>query len=419
MNRWVVIPIFLLGASSALAMPQFSRRENMSCSGCHTQIPRLNRFGYEYRQAGFRVPENLGKEEKPFSLEELFGARVQVSGDYSHRDDNGASSNNGQLQFREFTMYPLTGAWGRYFSSLTELSVAPEDFFEVENAYVKANLGTPDHMGWVRLGIAHPFEGYGGSDRPLGLARSLIQTTAANHNQSTLFTPWGLDQVGLSAGYLFRGFSAAFTVWNGNFVRSEEGGAVKVFPAQGGELLKTATVPSNNHKDFQLFVNQMVGERFGISAYYYRGWLDLPKDPKAELTPANLWQNGFDRFALYGYLQPHKHLALQAGGQLGIDHFFDANAAEPTGGTFYSGGLFGELLVPMREGLAGAVRYDFFDPSSRKDNNELHAVTAALNWAAQNGLQLIGQYRFVDTSLGAGKSDRQDHSLQLRLIFIL
>ncbi len=419
--RWLTtistLLCLLVCTAETWSMPNFGRRENVPCAACHTQVPRLNRFGYEYRRAGFRMPENIGKEDKPFNFGELFAARVQTSVDYSHSDNNGQSADSFGFNFREFTMYPLSGSWGKYFSSLTELSLLPEDFFEVENAYVRANLGKPDHFGHLRFGIFHPFEGYGASDRPLGISRPLFQRTAANFNQSTFFTPWGFDQMGLEGGYTYKGFSASVTVFNGTFVKDDDG-TLKGFPAQGGALFKTATAPSLNYKDFQLFLNQMIGERAGLSAFYYHGTLDLAKDLSMPLGAGNLWRNRFDRFSLYAYGQVWKHLALQAGGQLGIDHYFDA-AEGSTNKTFLSGGAFGEVLVPIIPGLTAGARYDYCDPASNKDGNEIHAATAVINWTHSTGLQLIGEYSFVDTALGAGKSDRQNHSLQLRMIFIM
>ncbi len=408
--------VAMLSSTTATAMPLFARRENVPCAACHSQVPRLNRTGYEYRRAGFRFPETLGKAEKPFNFGDFFTGRLQSNVTYTHSDDNGAKSDNFQFNFVEATLYPLTGSWGRWFSSLTELSVSSEDFFEIENAYVRGNYGKPEHFVHARFGVFHPFEGYGASDRPNGLTRPFIQRIPASFNQSTFFTPWNFDQVGLELGYTFKGFSASFSVLNGTFVRSDEG-ALKAFPAQGGALLKTATAPASNYKDFQLFLNQMIGERIGLSAYYYHGWIDLPYVLTEDPVKPNLWTNSFDRFAFYAWGQPLKHLALQGGIQLGIDHRFDA-VANTTGDTFLSWGGFAEVLVPIFETLTGSVRYDFFDPASDKGRNELHGVTAAINWYHRTGLQLITEYGFRDTRQ-PGKDDKQDHSLQLRVIFIL
>ena len=401
--------------STAQAIPNFGRREHVSCATCHTHVPRLNRFGYEYRRAGFRMPENLGKEEPPFSFGDFFSGRAQASVDYARTDEGGEPQDSFALQFREFTLYPLTGSWGKYFSSMAELSVSPQDFFEIESAYVRATFGKPEHFGHVRFGVMHPFEGYGASDNPLGISRPLFQRMAANYNQSTYFAPWGQDQIGIEAGYTLRGFSLSAAVFNGTFLRKDEE-EIRLFPAQGGAILKTATAPASNYKDVQIFVNQMIGEGVGLSAHYYHGWVDLQKDVQGELGPDNLWRNSFDRVALYAYGQVWKHLALQAGGQVGVDQYYEAAQASIQG-RFLSGGAFGEVLVPMNAYLMGALRYDFFDPAGNKDKNEIHAGTAVLNFYMQNGLQAICEYQYRNTAGESG--NRQDHLLQLRLVYTL
>ena len=53
--------LFIFSSASLRAMPNFARKTGMPCSGCHTVIPRLNEFGYKYRVAGFRLPDDIGK----------------------------------------------------------------------------------------------------------------------------------------------------------------------------------------------------------------------------------------------------------------------------------------------------------------------------------------------------------------------
>src|SRR5437867_1659812 len=147
-----IVGIFMLAAlPSADAMPLFARKYGVPCSTCHTTIPRLNETGYKFRAAGFRLLEEIGKEsEKKFELGDYFSARLQARYDTQITNQPnsapvanvinsvaGPRTTTNSLSFQEFTLYPLTGSWGKYFGSLSELSVSPEDFFEVENAYVR------------------------------------------------------------------------------------------------------------------------------------------------------------------------------------------------------------------------------------------------------------------------------------------
>lgn len=42
--------------SSALAIPAFARKYDLSCTACHTKPPRLNAFGEAFHMAGFQIP---------------------------------------------------------------------------------------------------------------------------------------------------------------------------------------------------------------------------------------------------------------------------------------------------------------------------------------------------------------------------
>jgi hypothetical protein len=401
----------------------FSRREHVDCATCHTVVPRLTRFGYDYRRAGFRIPDNLGKDEKPFELGDFFSARIQASVEVNHIDPGGVSGmvapsdTQFSLTFNEFTMYPLTGSWGRWFSSMTELSFAPEDFWEIENAYVRFNYGKPDSFAHARFGVVHPFEGYGASDRPVGLTRPLIQRVPADFNQDTFFTTWGFDQMVFEVGYTYYGLSATATVSNGIVIEQRDT-ELEAFPAQGGELSKPFGSSAANRKDLQLFLNLLVGDLYALSAQYYHGWDNLPKDPTMAPIGANAWLNSFDRVALYAYAQQWRHLGFQGGGQLGVDDFFDPVTGS-TSGTFVSGGFFVEVLLPVPPRGMGALRYDYFDPASKKDNDLIQAATATFNWYTYLGLQGILEYQFTNAERGPMSNDRQVHSVQLRMIFIM
>src|SRR3954470_13034678 len=97
----------------------------------------------------------IGKsEDQKFELGDYFAARLQARYDTQITNQPnsapvanvinnvaGPRTTTNALSFQEFTMYPLTGSWGKYFGSLSELSVSPEDVFEIENAYVRFVYG--------------------------------------------------------------------------------------------------------------------------------------------------------------------------------------------------------------------------------------------------------------------------------------
>jgi hypothetical protein len=411
------VAAILVAAPAAQSMPQFARKYGVNCAMCHTTIPRLTEYGFNFRKAGFRPPDEIGKPTKT-EFGDTFTARIQGRYDLKHRNDAGKTSDSNQLTLHEVTLYPLSAAFGKHYSSLMELSILGEDFVEIENAYFRFTTGKTNSFFSGRVGIFHPFEGYGASDRPYTLSRPLFQTVAANHNQSTFFTPWNFDQAGLELAYVHKRSSASVTVFNGLVVKDDEG-SFKAFPAAGGELQKTGGFSKANAKDLQLFVGQMLkDDGSGLSAYYYTGAIDLPipGTPADTFGAATSFANTYYRAALYGNYRVHPKLELQAAYQLGQDHYFDAVAAS-SGGTFKSKGYFGEIDVPLHAKLTVGGRYAWFDPSDLKDRNDRSAITVFGNVPLDDGLQAIAEYQHLQQHRGQ-TADLKDDNFQLRVIWI-
>ncbi len=404
-------------AAPARAMPNFARKYGMACSACHSTIPRLNEFGYEFRRAGFRLPSEIGVEQE-MKFENTFAARLQPRYDFSIHDDGVTKTTNNQLTFLEVTLYPISAAFGKYFASLTELSTMSEDFFEIENAYLRYTRGDASQAVSARVGIFHPFEGYGASDRPFSLSRPLFQTVAANHNGSTYFTPWNFDQSGLEVAYARVKTSVAATIFNGLVVLND-GGALKAFPAAGGNLTRTAGFAGRNSKDIQLFANQMLkDDGSGVSGYLYLGAVDLPKPGTAAgaFAPGTSFNNRFYRAAVYGSWMLMPKVGVQAGFQWGQDHFYNTTTNDATG-TFSSNGFFGEVFAPLTPFLTPGVRYDHFKPSTTDSSNARSAITLYANVPLNNGAQFIGEYQHA-TQQRVGLSDVTDDKFQIRVIWI-
>ena len=399
---------FIATIQTAMSMPNFARRYNMSCSSCHNPVPRLNDFGFKFRAAGFRLPDDIGKGETSNNLGDYLAARTQVRADYKTSDPgtpNSTKTSNAQMTFHELTVYPISGAYGKDLSSLVELSFLPDNYAEVENGYVRYDYAT-NSTSFVsfRAGIFHPFEGYGASDRPLGISRPFFQTTTANQNQSSLFTPWGYDEAGVEVGYTMEKTSFRITMFNGILPSGE--------PAQGGNLSKSTTSQSRDNKDVQLFVNHALTDNGGgLSGYAYFG--------KVDLTNGTTYKNSFQRYAIYASYPVQKALLL-GGYQNGSDTYLDPVAV--TTSTFSSTGFFAEANYNISDPLWVGLRFDAFDPSTNKSNNEVNGITAVANYYYDNGLQFIAEYQNKSTKSQAGSSaptyTKADNTVQVRMIFI-
>lgn len=406
---WLIITLGFVSlpliSNNSWAIANFARKYGVDCSVCHTVIPKLTATGFRFRAAGFRMPEELGEESKEeFKLKDYFSARIQARYDLKQTKVGSDSTTANQITFKEFTFYPMTGSFGKYFSTMVEMSFASEEPAEIENAYFRINWGKPDSFWSVRFGIFHPFEGFGASDRPLSLSRPLFQTNPAKYDQSTYFKIWGFDQAGLELGYSYKNSFLRFTVFNG---LNEEGK-----PAQGGELQKSSGTPSFNNKDIQVTFTQLLGDTgSGFGAYFYHGNIDLTTG-----NSANLWKNKYNRFALYANYQIKDKANLLAGYAQGSDHRYDISLNNVKG-TFSSKGYFAEGDLYFHEYMGAGIRYDWFDPSSKTSSNEQHAFTAFVNAPLNNGVQFIAEYQNKLVKQGI-QPDKTINAFQLRLIVI-
>jgi hypothetical protein len=466
----------VLGGSSTYAMPMFARKLGVPCETCHTTVPRLNQTGYKFRAAGFRFPEQIGKaDEKKFELGDTFSARIQARYDTQLTNQpNGAAvadviggiagprTRTNAFSYMETTLYPLTGSWGKYFGSLSELSFSPEDVFEVENAYVRFVKGNENGFFTARIGIFHPWEGFGASDRPFSNGRTLFQNapiSAGGRAVPYVFQPWGLDEVGLEVGGELNKLSFRAAILGGTLMRWEgEAKAFLPFPAQTGPwkganqavaaLGKPFDSIAHNTPDFSAIATYLLhSDGGGISLLYYRGNIATPTactdgtkigsravstDPATvcgvnaataaspfgtvgntdfDFSSATAFRNNFDRFGAYASYPIGKRFLPMAG----FDYGRDTN---PNGTKFDSKGAFVEGAYTINQYVTAGARYDWYKPKyAAATFNTQWAITPYVNIPLQNGLQFIAEYQHRDFQLNA-THHRQNDTFQIRFIFI-
>jgi hypothetical protein len=476
---WVLVAV-----RDASAMPNFARKLNVPCGTCHTTIPRLNETGYKFRAAGFRLPEFIGKsEEKNFELGDYFAARLQARYDTQVTNQpNGAPVANvisnvpgprttsNSLSFQEFTLYPLTGSWGKYFGSLAELSTSPEDVFEIENAYVRIVVGNSDKFFTSRVGVFHPWEGFGASDRPFSNVRPFFQTvpiSAGGRAIPFVFQPWGLDEAGAEFGADIKRLSLRAAILNGILMRWEdEPNSFLPFPAQTGPwkganqataaLTKPFDSPGHNTPDFSANATYILHpEGGGISLIYYHGNVATPThctdgtaigqtstttgevcgvtgasasaphgtvgNTEFDFSTASAYSNNFDRVGLYASYPIGKRFLPQGGVQYGRDTIPVSPATFPVDAAlkkFDSKGAFVEGAFMYSDYLTAGVRYDWYKPKYAVSTfNTQWAITPYVNIPLQNGFQIIAEYQHRDFQLNAA-NHRQNDTFQARVIFI-
>ncbi|WP_243295122.1 hypothetical protein [Geothrix mesophila] len=431
LRRWaprtfVLLPLLAL-IPRAEAMPNWARKYSADCSMCHTTVPALNETGYDFRKAGFRLTSEIyrldgtkASKDAPAktTMDNAYTARIQARYDSSHTDTGTNPANNqstNQTTFFETTFYPISGSFGKYLGSLVELSLAPGDVVETENAYLRFTAGDENSWFNARIGVFHPFEGYGASDRPFSIDRPFMQTSPA---KSSYFKPWGFDQAGVEASYVYKRTTISLTMFNGVMVH-EEDGALIADPAQGGSWSKKSSFKNYNTKDYQLFLNQILDEKgSGVSLYYYTGTMDQPIPGTAPdaFAPATSYENKYTRTAVYASWVPTLKAQIRAGYQVGKDK------AYLTGATYKSKGYFGELASSPSERLTVGARYDRFQPTDVATNVDKSGITAYANIPFNDGFQLIAQYQNVTTQqgvvAGVNAADKKENKFQIRFIWI-
>ncbi len=454
----LMIGAFAALAPAALAMPNFARKYSVECAYCHTAIPALNETGYKFRAAGFRPPEEIGKDDgKKIDYGDYLSARIQSRWDTQVTNQpngvrganllssgaSGPRTTTNAFSFMEATLYPLTGAWGKHLGAETELSVSPEDVFEIENAYIRFVTGTEKRFFTARAGIFHPWEGFGASDRPYSNGRPLFQTSPLSARATGVpyvFQPWGLDEAGLELGGDIDRLSLRAAVLGGTLIRwSDEAQTFLAFPAQTGPwkganqataaLTKAADAPSHNTPDFSANLTYILhANGGGVSLLYYYGNVATPttcangiaigkKDPAGQVcggeevdfsNPSTQFSNKLDRMAAYVSYPSGKFLP-RGGFQYGSD-------TNPDRTKFHNKGVFFDGVFFVSDKVSAGLRYDWFHPNTAKLNTQW-AVTPYVNVAFQDGLQFIIDYQHRDFQLDA-VNHRQNDTLQARLIFI-
>jgi hypothetical protein len=389
-------------------MPLFARKYGLQCSTCHTTAPRLNEAGYKFRAAGFRMPEEIGKTpEEAFDIYDYISGRIQFRTGATRSTIGPVTTTQHQTLVQALEIYPLTGAWGKYFASNIKITFAPvsSPSIAIENLYGKVDVGNERRFFTGRVGIFHPYDGYGASDSSATISRPFFQTNPANFDQTTFFQTWGFDELGAEIGFDVRKTSFRAAVLNG-LVVSKQGDRFTAAASQGVGLTKPSAGPRHNEPDFQLFVNQVLAaDGGGLSFHYYHGNLALP------ITgTSNFFRNTFDRAAIYGSYPVKKHLQLLAGYQHGRDH-------TSSNTTFSSVGAFAEASVPIKRMTAAGIRYDWFDPARGKPNNEIEGVTTYVNAWFFSQLRIVAEYQHKTTKRDS-VAEQTDDAFQVRVIYI-
>ena len=86
-----VIFISVLFTESSYGIPAFSRKYGFNCNMCHTAYPKLNDFGQRFRDNGYQLPGQEGKEKTVMEIAPPIGIRTNA-GASTFSDSKGTTS---------------------------------------------------------------------------------------------------------------------------------------------------------------------------------------------------------------------------------------------------------------------------------------------------------------------------------------
>ncbi len=92
MKKLILILCIAIGVISFLpdssgAIPAFARKYGFNCNMCHTSFTKLNDFGQRYRDNGYQIPGQEGKEETSFTSAPPISMRTSAGLILSHDSD--------------------------------------------------------------------------------------------------------------------------------------------------------------------------------------------------------------------------------------------------------------------------------------------------------------------------------------------
>lgn len=376
------------GIRTASALPQWARRYGFECGVCHTTVPRLNQFGYNFRRAGFRLPDEYDQEAKFAGLKDITSAKVtsQYQVTTSATDGTAANAkvqNNHSFLVPGFDFMPMSGAFGKYWATRAGITFHAGDTPELEQAYGRATRNFGDLVLWTAAGIMPAFHGYGASDDPLGNMEPLFRANSAKFGAfDSMVTLRGQSQLGAEVGAGYKDTTVSLAVFNGLNTKSAAAN-------QGA---------NNNHYDLRLFANQMIGEKAAASLEYLNGKTDwgvngaAPAAAKADLTqnpvvpiaavPA-VMVNNYQRLSAYAnYELLGEKLNLLGGWDIGSDHLPNqTNGGLTNEDKFNSTGWFTEAQSKICDRFVAGLRAETFRSSTRTGarQNAL-TVTGVVPW---------------------------------------
>ncbi len=353
-----VIVLTLCFSQKAMALPVFARMYSYNCSTCHYPgYAELNKFGYNFRAAGYRIPSDIGKDmnDGKFDVTNYLTARFSagVSAKTTTNANGTPVPDNGSFTLGSPSLY-MAGGLSTNFFEYTELNLGngtgifPGSSPTLSSAKLGYVTGSENDFFTFRIG-KFSAQGFGAADsEPIGTP-SISSTVKPT-------------ETGIEFGYTHQDTRITLGVYDGIQSDSYTGlDSTTNGTASTTTTLATPASDNNNAKDFQLFVNQFIGDDgVALTAEFYNGFNGaINGDGTATTTSTGSGYNIGQEFyntAFFISSPVIKNLELRTGveyGQTGAGIF----AANGTGSGATAGG-FAELEYELADITPVVFRWD-------------------------------------------------------------
>jgi hypothetical protein len=387
----IALPLIAPGKSDAI--PAFAKKYGFNCMMCHTAYPKLNDWGQRFRDNGYQLPAQQGKEKNIFDTPPPIALRTSTG--FNGYDTEGGTTGgfdlNGLDLLAAGVLHKNVSVLLIYTPRIDEPTADYTGSSEaqpgaLESASVIFSNVIPDVLN-VRVGRFEP------SYHPVSSKRSYY-----------LMEPYEVYGFVPRAGQTF--------VFDDNQVGIEATGHFKMGFKYGlGVVNGTGATPDNNKfKDVYVNLSQTIGagdgqsagQRFGVFAYY--GKMPLEVCDTCYVSPTGegmLSKNdAFYRYGASGSLN-WKTLNLQVVYMRGVD----AKAFNPVelDKEYEFNGGFAEVDYAglWNNRLVASALYNWIAPPDYDKNKKLSAYSALMryymgDWTAVN-VALHAEYTYRQT----------------------
>lgn len=231
-----LVTALLTSPKESSAVPAFSREHNIPCTVCHSAFPKLNQFGIDFKQRGYRMPGDEGKPiwTKPIPL----GGLVDLRYEYTMTQPEGAQHVRESALVLDEAALHSGGSLGPRLSYFLEIEGEEGKDFETEVAFAIVDDILPGSLVNLLVGQGHVDVPYLSEPRRLTLAHYLAQIQPEHRGVSLHPMPGveinGVHPVGFRYAVGARNRSEAFISTDGdtNRLGSFYGWAAQTFAGQ-------------------------------------------------------------------------------------------------------------------------------------------------------------------------------------------